>query len=138
MSHEASHVTGEDQALDVRRTQAQCDAVRWPAARGEAGCGSTSSLPHSPDHAVACRTETRCGSRNRATEIERGSVLERDVDALRAMGHEISLIDFPSGLHGIVITPDGLMGGSDPRREGEAGGDGLNTPLGGQPADHGH
>ena len=78
------------------------------------------------------------GSRNRGTEIERGSVLEHDADALRAMGHEISLIDFPSGLHGIMVTPEGLVGGSDPRREGEALGDGLAEPQGGEPADFGH
>jgi len=79
------------------------------------------------------------GSRNRGTEIERGSVLENSVDALRAMGHEVDLTDFPSGLHGILVTPDGLlMGGSDPRREGEAMGDAIAAPLGGPPADLGH
>jgi gamma-glutamyltranspeptidase/glutathione hydrolase len=63
------------------------------------------------------------GNRNRATEIERGTALEGDIDALKALGHEISLIDFPSGLHGIMVTPQGLVGGADPRREGVALGD---------------
>ncbi len=64
------------------------------------------------------------GNRNRpATEIERGTALERDIDGLKALGHQISLIDFPSGLHGIMVTPQGLVGGADPRREGMALGD---------------
>jgi gamma-glutamyltranspeptidase/glutathione hydrolase len=64
------------------------------------------------------------GNRNRAaTEIERGTALERDVDGLKALGHEIGLIDFPSGVHGIMVTPQGLVGGADPRREGQAAGD---------------
>jgi gamma-glutamyltranspeptidase/glutathione hydrolase len=79
------------------------------------------------------------GSRNRGTEIERGSILERSADALRAMGHEVNVMEFPSGLHGIMVTPEGLIGGSDPRREGEAMGDGvISEPLGGEPADFGH
>jgi gamma-glutamyltranspeptidase/glutathione hydrolase len=65
------------------------------------------------------------GSRNRGLDIERGTVLEKESDALRAMGHEVHLFDFPSGLHGIMITPQGLIGGSDPRREGEALGEGA-------------
>lgn len=64
------------------------------------------------------------GSRNRGLDIERGTVLESEADALRAMGHQVNLFDFPSGLHGIMITPQGLVGGSDPRREGEAMGEG--------------
>ena len=78
------------------------------------------------------------GSRNRATEIERGSVLEGSAEALRAMGHEVTVTDFPSGLHGIMVTPEGLIGGSDPRREGEAMGDGIGAWPGGEPADAGH
>jgi gamma-glutamyltranspeptidase/glutathione hydrolase len=78
------------------------------------------------------------GSRNRGTELEKGSILERSADALRAMGHDITITDFPSGLHGIMVTPEGLIGGSDPRREGEAMGDGISEPLGGEPADFGH
>lgn len=60
------------------------------------------------------------GSRNRFTELEKGSSLHGLADGLRAMGHEVREIDFPSGLHGIVLTPDGLEGGADPRREGLA------------------
>lgn len=60
------------------------------------------------------------GSRNRATEIERGTPLEGVGATLRAMGHEVREIDFPSGLQGVRWTADGLEGGADPRREGVA------------------
>jgi len=60
------------------------------------------------------------GSRNRATEIERGTGLVRTVATLKAMGHEVREVDFPSGVHGVMLTPQGLEGGADPRREGVA------------------
>ncbi|MGH8766508.1 MAG: gamma-glutamyltransferase, partial [Burkholderiales bacterium] len=62
------------------------------------------------------------GSRNRDTEIEKGSALEGVAAALRAMGHPVASIDLTSGVQGIVATPAGpgftLTGGADPRREG--------------------
>ena len=58
------------------------------------------------------------GSRNRATEVEKGTALEQLATPLRAMGHEVNAIEFTSGLQGIVVTPKGLSGGADPRREG--------------------
>ena len=61
------------------------------------------------------------GSRNRATELEAGTSAEALAGPLRAMGHEIRVGDFPSGLQGILRLPDGrLQGGADPRREGLA------------------
>jgi gamma-glutamyltranspeptidase/glutathione hydrolase len=63
------------------------------------------------------------GSRNRATEIEKGSALEALAEPLRAMGHEVQAIEMTSGLQGIVRTPEGLVGGADPRREGLVLGD---------------
>lgn len=63
------------------------------------------------------------GSRNRATEIERGTPLEGVAATLQAMGHEVRSTDFPSGLQGVMWTADGLEGGADPRREGVALGD---------------
>jgi len=63
------------------------------------------------------------GSRNRQTEIERGTALERIAAALRALGHPVQAVELTSGLHGIVRTPRGLAGGADPRREGVALGD---------------
>ncbi len=60
------------------------------------------------------------GSRNRETEIERGTALEGVAASLRAMGHPVEIMDLVSGTHGIVRTPQGLAGGADPRREGVA------------------
>ncbi|WP_304619661.1 gamma-glutamyltransferase [Paracoccus sediminilitoris] len=41
-------------------------------------------------------------------------------EGLTAMGFELSETDLTSGLQGIVLLPDGLEGGVDPRREGVA------------------
>lgn len=41
-------------------------------------------------------------------------------DGLAAMGFEMNETELTSGLQGIVITPEGLEGGADPRREGIA------------------
>ena len=43
--------------------------------------------------------------------------------ALEALGHEVRIMGMNSGLHGIHVTPDGLVGGADPRREGVVLGD---------------
>jgi gamma-glutamyltranspeptidase/glutathione hydrolase len=67
------------------------------------------------------------GSRNRETEIERGSALEALTAALRAMGHPVAVVDMLSGLQGIMRTPRGLAGGADPRREGVALGERLGN-----------
>ena len=61
--------------------------------------------------------------RNHGVELERGTNLVELEPGLRAMGHKVREMDFPSGLQGIVIGPDGLTGGADPRREGVALGD---------------
>ncbi|MEL7028487.1 MAG: gamma-glutamyltransferase family protein, partial [Pseudomonadota bacterium] len=56
-------------------------------------------------------------ARGRTTfEAERfdAAVLER----LREMGHDVNERPLTSGLHGVVVTPDGFDGGADPRREG--------------------
>lgn len=37
---------------------------------------------------------------------------------LEAMGHQVRVGEFASGIHVIRITKDGLVGGADPRREG--------------------
>ncbi len=63
------------------------------------------------------------GSRNRDTELEQGSDLERLQQALRQNGHRVTIAPSPSGVHAIMIKPEGLFGGADPRREGIALGD---------------
>ncbi len=42
---------------------------------------------------------------------------------LEALGHEVRIGEFPSGIHAIRITQKGLLGGADPRREGAVGGE---------------
>ena len=52
-------------------------------------------------------------------EVEKGRAPELAA-ALADMGFEVEEATLASGLHGIVITPEGLEGGADPRREGIA------------------
>jgi gamma-glutamyltranspeptidase/glutathione hydrolase len=63
------------------------------------------------------------GNRNGPTEIEAGPSAEALAAALAARGHRVQIGDRPSGLTGIRITPRGLEGAADPRREGAALGD---------------
>jgi gamma-glutamyltranspeptidase/glutathione hydrolase len=56
-------------------------------------------------------------------DIEAGPGAEDRAAALEARGFKVSVRDLNSGLHGIVIGPDGLRGGADPRREGLAYGE---------------
>lgn len=42
---------------------------------------------------------------------------------LERLGHTVRVGEFPSGIHAIRITRDGLLGGADPRREGAVGGE---------------
>jgi gamma-glutamyltranspeptidase/glutathione hydrolase len=65
----------------------------------------------------------RYGSRNRATELERGTAAAALENALKARGHDVRLTPEASGLHVIGIGARGLTGGADPRREGLAVGD---------------
>jgi gamma-glutamyltranspeptidase/glutathione hydrolase len=63
------------------------------------------------------------GNRNGATELEKGTPLEALAPQLQAMGHEVKLTDMTSGVAIIAVTPEGLIGGADSRREGVAVGD---------------
>jgi gamma-glutamyltranspeptidase/glutathione hydrolase len=56
-------------------------------------------------------------------ELEAGTSAEGFADDLEALGYKVKIGDQNSGLHGVAITPDGLVGGADPRREGVALGD---------------
>lgn len=79
-------------------------------------------------------------NRNGVTDLEEGTALAALKPALEALGHEVTLRKLTSGLHGIAVTPGGLMGGltgglsggglsgglsggADPRREGVVLGD---------------
>jgi gamma-glutamyltranspeptidase/glutathione hydrolase len=62
-------------------------------------------------------------SRNGPTELEAATPVADLKDALEAMGHQVRIDEMNSGLHAIRVTPRGLMGGADPRREGVALGD---------------
>ncbi len=63
------------------------------------------------------------GSRNGPTELELGTAAEGWAQPLRALGHEVRIIDMTSGVHAIQRTADGWRSGADPRREGAARGD---------------
>ncbi|TKB45772.1 gamma-glutamyltransferase [Thalassotalea mangrovi] len=60
----------------------------------------------------------RVTHRNDITTLEKGTNLEMLKPALEAMGHEVSIRDLNSGLHGIEVFGSKLVGGADPRREG--------------------
>lgn len=51
-------------------------------------------------------------------DVEENTSAEAFAPPLAAMGYKVQSTDLNSGLHGIVITPAGLEGGADPRREG--------------------
>ena len=53
-------------------------------------------------------------------DLEKDSAQAQQKDALEAMGFKVNLRALTSGLHGIDVTPTGLLGGADPRREGIA------------------
>jgi len=56
-------------------------------------------------------------------DLEKGTSAAGLAKDLQAIGYETAEREQNSGLHGIAITPDGLFGGADPRREGIAVGD---------------
>lgn len=68
------------------------------------------------------------GSRNRETELERGTPAEAFATSLRARGHPVAVLGLASGSQGIQVTARGLRGGADPRREGVALGERLGKP----------
>jgi gamma-glutamyltranspeptidase/glutathione hydrolase len=66
----------------------------------------------------------RVVNRNGDTDVEEGTLAAVDYPQfLEARGHGVNIRPLTSGLHGIRIAEDGLVGGADPRREGVARGD---------------
>lgn len=61
-------------------------------------------------------------SYGRTTDIEDSAGTQSLGSALEALGHKVRRRDLNSGVHTIQVTPDGLLGGVDPRREGLAAG----------------
>ena len=61
--------------------------------------------------------------RRRKVELERHTSAEKFKYALENFGHDVNVRRLTSGLHGIEVTPNGLIGGADPRREGIAMGE---------------
>ncbi len=51
-------------------------------------------------------------------DLEAGTLAESLDQDLTALGYKTKVRNLNSGLHGIAITPEGLSGGADPRREG--------------------
>ncbi len=62
-------------------------------------------------------------NRNGKTELEEDRELEPLAAALTALGHETVFAGMSSGLSILKVTPDGIQGAADPRREGIALGD---------------
>lgn len=56
-------------------------------------------------------------------DLEAGTAAEKFADPLNALGFDVNLTEMNSGLHAIEITPTGLAGSADPRREGVATGE---------------
>ena len=53
-------------------------------------------------------------------DIEAGTPAQPLAGPLAQLGFETNVTELNSGLHAIAITPEGLLGGADPRREGIA------------------
>ena len=63
------------------------------------------------------------GSTNDAVLLEPGSAWNPLAVSLAERGHDVRRVSLTSGQHIVAVTPDGLEGGADPRREGVALGD---------------
>jgi len=63
------------------------------------------------------------GGTSNGVFVETGPAGDALADLLVAKGHEVRRMDLTSGEHIIAVTPGGLEGGADPRREGIALGD---------------
>ena len=55
---------------------------------------------------------------NGTLEIEKDTTLKALEPGLQHLGHQIEEKVLTSGLHGVRITPQGIEGAADPRRDG--------------------
>ncbi|MET3585668.1 gamma-glutamyltranspeptidase/glutathione hydrolase [Pseudorhizobium tarimense] len=53
-------------------------------------------------------------------DLEAGTWAEEMAEPLQSLGYEVKVGEMNSGLHAIELTPSGLLGSADPRREGVA------------------
>jgi gamma-glutamyltranspeptidase / glutathione hydrolase len=60
---------------------------------------------------------------NGPTELEAGTPLANEADALRDLGHQVQVRSHEGGLTGVRRVGDGWEGGADPRRDGVAKGE---------------
>jgi gamma-glutamyltranspeptidase/glutathione hydrolase len=58
-------------------------------------------------------------NRNGNTELEKNTTVILLKKALKEKGHTVTVQTLHSGLHGIMVTKDGLQGGADPRGVGQ-------------------
>ncbi|SFG05267.1 gamma-glutamyltransferase [Neptunomonas qingdaonensis] len=56
-------------------------------------------------------------------DLEQGTSAEQFKDPLEKMGYDVNIRDLNSGIHAILLKDGKLVGGADPRREGEVYGD---------------
>jgi gamma-glutamyltranspeptidase/glutathione hydrolase len=73
--------------------------------------------------AAAAAALVNFGSTEDMLLIEPGAEWDGLATGLAAVGHEVRRMPLTSGEHIIAVTPGGLEGGADPRREGVALGD---------------
>jgi len=57
-------------------------------------------------------------NRNGTLDLEEGTALESLTPEMEKLGYKVKTRSLNSGLHGILVTKDGLQGAADPRREG--------------------
>ncbi|MCA0248505.1 MAG: gamma-glutamyltransferase, partial [Proteobacteria bacterium] len=60
---------------------------------------------------------------NGATELEEGTAVAAQADALRGLGHEVQVRPHEGGLSALRRTAEGWEGAADPRRDGVAKGE---------------
>ena len=84
--------------------------------------GLAEMLAHAAGPAVAAG-QPRLGAQHGAALLERGGPAAALLEPLRALGHAPRLAPVSTGLQALRVTPAGIEGAADPRRDGAALGD---------------